>query len=170
MNGPGQLDKIRSFNQLAASVATLRREREGKAEKSREQKKKEEEDKAAKKLEKERETEEKRQEAQAHFEKGFDHVNSLKIKEKIQVLKYVFDRVEAKSTLRMQRANIILHELFHSKASVEESECGIDEQSENAGTIDVLASVPLPVLAVPLADAMPNSSNESTSINDCDVA
>ena len=84
LNGPAQLEKIRDFNQMAASVSVLRRERIDKAEKTRERKKKEDVGKAEKKLEKEREDQEKRQEAEAHVEKGFDHVMSLTLPFKLK--------------------------------------------------------------------------------------
>ena len=60
LNGPSQLEKIKSYNQLALSLAELQREKAARAKERSEEKKKAELEKAAKKVEKERVANEKK--------------------------------------------------------------------------------------------------------------
>ena len=117
LNGPRQLEKIKTYNQLAASMAELQKEKmEQKAVNSAD-KKKAEEEKAAKKLEKDRKDKEEyvRQLpiCSAHIEKGIQHILSLTVPEKISILKHIYNHEEAKSNLKKARADELLSALVN---------------------------------------------------------
>ena len=90
LNGPAQIEKIKTYNQLSASIAQLQRDREANTEASRAQKKKVDLEKAAKKLEKEREAKELHYKllpiCQEHVRKGLLHVLALKLGPKRDIL------------------------------------------------------------------------------------
>ena len=116
LNGPAQLEKIKSYNQLAASMAELQRERQQKDETSKAQKKKADKIKAAKKANKEREAKETHDRllpiCTDHVAKGILHCVSLKLDRKREILKHVFKHAEAISTLRAARATRLLEDLL----------------------------------------------------------
>jgi len=94
LNGPQQLDKIRTYNDLAATMAVLKKEKEQMREETNARKKKLEEQKATRKAEKEREAISKANEmapvCKAHVDQGLDHVLKLKVPEQRDILRYHF--------------------------------------------------------------------------------
>lgn len=129
LNGPAQLEKIKSYNQLAASMAELQRERQQKDETSKSQKKKADEIKAAKKADKERDAKETHDRllpiCTEHVAKGIFFCVSLKLDHKREILKHVFKHVEATSTLRAARANRLLEDLISPTPEDDNAEIGI---------------------------------------------
>ena len=94
LNGPTQLDKIKSYNEVAASIALIRKERDERSEVAKAKKKQDEIDKAIKKAEKERKDAEECEcgapVCRADVEKGIEHVLSLKNKETKDILRVHF--------------------------------------------------------------------------------
>ena len=93
LNGPHQLDKIQTYNELAATMAVLKKEKEQQQEEQCEEMKHEEKVKAAQRAKKEWDAIARAAElgpiCQAHVDKGIDHVLSLKLPEK-DILLYNF--------------------------------------------------------------------------------
>ena len=116
LNGPGQLEKIKSYNQLASSIASLQRERQENNEKAQTKKQLEDEAKKANKLERERKEKEEHERlvpiCQAMVDEGLQYVMSLKLDQKREILKHVFKHPDAKKSLRLPRANRLLDELL----------------------------------------------------------
>lgn len=116
LNGPPQLEKIKTYNQLAAKMAKYQREKDNDSEAARTHKKKADKENAAKKAAKERDLKEEHERIfpifEAHVENGLAHVLSLKVRQKVEILRHVYNHPEAKSTLRMANANAILTELL----------------------------------------------------------
>jgi hypothetical protein len=115
LNGAAQLDKIKTYNQLAASIAIIRKERDEKKEANKERKKQEEIEKAAKKADKAQKDAEELERlgpiCMEHVAKGLDHVLSLKLLERKDILRVhfgitsgVFDGVD-KSLYKMNKAD-----------------------------------------------------------------
>ena len=78
--------------------------------------KKADEDKDARKLEKDQKAKEEHvwllPICQGHIEKGIEHILSLNLDAKREILKHVFNHPEAKSALRVTRANRFLQDLL----------------------------------------------------------
>ena len=91
LNGPHQLEKIQTFNELAATMTTLKKERDQAREEASARKKQEDKDKAARKAEKERDAINKQNElgpiCKAHVDKGLAHVLSLKVPQRREILR-----------------------------------------------------------------------------------
>ncbi|KAL9190571.1 hypothetical protein ACHAXT_000277 [Thalassiosira profunda] len=123
LNGPAQLSKIRTYNDLAASMAEYKRERAQREEKARKQKKADDAEKAAKQMEKKRLAGEERDRllpiCQEQVALGLQHVLSLNVKatnaapdiHMFNILKYVYNHPEAKTGLKKPRAVELLTEL-----------------------------------------------------------
>ena len=96
LNGPEQLSRITTYNQLAASMAEIQKEKMDKKAASSAEKKKAEEEKAAKKLEEEKKEKEERERllpiCSAYVAKGMDHVLSLNMDRKKEILKHIFNQ------------------------------------------------------------------------------
>ena len=158
LNGPAQLEKIKTYNQLAASIAELQRDREERKKAARAKKQEQLEERMKNAAEKERKAKDTRDRllplCREHVAKGLEHVLSLNLKnsstssetdkpDKMQILKHVFGHSEAKTGLKKGRADQILTELIgpaESEPCVEAS----DEALEGDGG-DVMA-FPLPPL------------------------
>ena len=116
LNGPGQLDKIKTYNELAAAMASLQKEKDEAIARNKQNKEKADAEKAAKKMLKESKAKEEHKKmlplCQGWVEQGFNFVMSLTLEKKRAVLKHVFSHAEAKQTLRLARANEILDELM----------------------------------------------------------
>jgi hypothetical protein len=93
-NGPAQLDNIKTYNQLAASMAIVCRERDEKSKAANEKKKRDDEEKVAKRAEKEKKALEEKQRlgpvCKEHVEKGLSHVLNLKVDERKDILRIHF--------------------------------------------------------------------------------
>ncbi|KAL9182733.1 hypothetical protein ACHAXT_004012 [Thalassiosira profunda] len=146
LNGPAQLSKIRTYNDLAASMAEYKRERAQREEKAREQKKADDAEKAAKQLEKKRLAGEERDRllpiCQEQVALGLQHVLSLNVKatnaapdiHMFNILKYVYNHPEAKSGLKKPRAAELLTELLSppsADANADEDQSGSVEQESS---------------------------------------
>ena len=94
LNGPHQLEKIQTFNELAVTMTTLKKEREQAREEASARKKQEEKDKAARRVEKEMEAINKQNElgpiCKEHVDKGLAHVLTLKVPQRREILHYHF--------------------------------------------------------------------------------
>ena len=94
MNGPTQLHKIKSYNEVAASIVLIRKERDERREVAKAKKKQDEIDKAIKKAKKETKDAEEFERlapvCRAHVEEGIEHVLSLKNKERKDILRVHF--------------------------------------------------------------------------------
>ena len=116
LNGPAQLDKIRTYNDLTASLSEYQREKEHLNEKARVHKKKTDEDRDARKLEKDRKAREEHVQplplGQGQIEKGIENLLPLTLDAKRDILKHVFNHPEVKSALRVARANRFLQDLI----------------------------------------------------------
>ena len=116
LNGPVQINKIRTYNDFTASLSEYQREKENLNEKARVHEKKTDEDRDARKLEKDRKAREEHvrllQICQGRIAKGIEHLLSLKLDAKRDILKHVFNHPEAISALRVARANRFLQELL----------------------------------------------------------
>ena len=93
-NSPHQLEKIGTFNELAATMTTLKKERGQAREEASAWKKQEEKDKAARKAEKEIEAINKLNElgpiCKDHVDKGLAHILTLKVPQQREILRYHF--------------------------------------------------------------------------------
>ena len=102
-------EKIKTYNQLAASIAQLQRERDAQKLASRAQKQKNDLEKEKKKLNREREVDELHERflpiCKEHIKKGLQHVLTLKLGPNRDIFKHVYAHEEAKSNLRLPRAN-----------------------------------------------------------------
>ena len=91
-------------------------------EKSRVHKNKTGEDRDAHKLEKDQKVREEHVRllpiCQRHISKGIEHLLFLNLDAKREILKHVFNHLEAKSALRVARANIFLQELLSPPTSL----------------------------------------------------
>jgi len=94
LNGPTQLHKIKSYNEVAASIVLIRKERDERREVAKAKKKQDEIDKAIKKAKKETKDAEEFERlapvCRAHVEEGIEHVLSLKNKERKDILRVHF--------------------------------------------------------------------------------
>lgn len=94
LNGPSQLKDIQTYNQLAASMAVVRRERDKKNDAAKEKKKMDEAEKALKKAEKEQKALEEKQRlgpvCKEHVEKGLSHVLDLRVDARKEILRIHF--------------------------------------------------------------------------------
>ena len=94
LNGPQQLERIKTFTDLSASIAVLQAEKDQADQKSKEDKKVQDAEKAAKKLEKDRKSKEEREKfaprCKEDVEKGIVHVLSLANDKRKQILKIHF--------------------------------------------------------------------------------
>lgn len=90
LNGPEQIESIKTYNQLAASMAIVRRERDERNEAAKEKKKQDEAKKASKKAEKQQKELEDMQRlgpiCEEHVGKGLDHVLGLKVGQRREIL------------------------------------------------------------------------------------
>ena len=95
LNGPVQIDKIRTYNYLTASPSEYQREKEHLNEKAWVHKNKTDEDRYARKLEKDQKAREEHlwllPICQRHISKGIEHLLSLNLDAKRDILKYVFN-------------------------------------------------------------------------------
>ena len=116
LNGPKQLEKITTSNQLSASIATLQRERKKEHEKQRELKNKKKKETEVRAAEKKALDKEKRDQllpiCMEHVKQGLQHVLDQNMDTKKAILKYVFKHWDAKLSLRMARENRPLRELM----------------------------------------------------------
>ena len=145
LNGPQQVEKIKTFNELAATMATLRKERDQAKAESSARRKEEEQRKAARKAEKEREASMKQNElgpvCKAHVDKGLEHVLTLKVPERRDVLRYHFQMASveiegvskpvykltlAETAIALQRLVLPMPQLPAAEAIVESNEMNID--------------------------------------------
>ena len=141
LNGPIQLQRIKTFNDLSASMAVLNKEREEVAEKSREEKKKQEEEKAEQKAEKGRlakdESDKLGPGCKADVDKGIAHVLTLNNNRRKLILKIHFGHVAG--LLKMKVADTerelrkLMEELHDDVAT-----------SETVGVFNDVHDIPLP--------------------------
>ena len=113
LNGPGQLEKIKTYNELAASIAALQREKDEQKAATKANKKQADVDAAVKKSLKIQEAKEEHERilpnCLEHLGKGIEHVLSLRLDPfKRDILKHVFQSKEVNSKLRVARANELL--------------------------------------------------------------
>ena len=94
LNGPDQMNKIQEYNELAATMSVLQREREQKQKEQREKKKLDDEAKALRKSEKEKEAIARAAElgpwCKSEVEKGIVHVLTLRLPQRKDILRYYF--------------------------------------------------------------------------------
>ena len=116
LNGPTQLEKLKTYNQLAASMAEIQKEKDEKNEASRAEKKIAAVEKAAKKLQKEQKAREEHVRlfpiCSQHVALGLDHVLKLTVPQKVAILKHVYNHPGAKKSLKMDRANQYLKDVM----------------------------------------------------------
>jgi hypothetical protein len=97
LNGPHQLDKIQTYNELAATMTVLKQEKEKQQIEQREKKKQDDKEKAERKAEKESAAIAKAAELEpickAHVERGIGHVLTLKVPERRNIIRYHFGLV-----------------------------------------------------------------------------
>ena len=141
LNGPTQLQRIKTFNDLSASVAVLNKERDEVAKKAREEKKKQEEEKAEQKAEKGRLAKDERDKlgpgCKADVDKGIAHVLTLNNNRRKIILKIHFGHVAG--LLKMKVADTerelrkLMEELHDDVAT-----------SETVGVFNDVHDIPLP--------------------------
>ena len=116
LNGPTQLEKLKTYNQLAASMAEIQKEKDEKNEASRAEKKIAAVEKAAKKLQKEQKAREEHVRlfpiCSQHVALGLGHMLSLTVPQKVAILKHVYNHPEAKKSLKMADANQYLKDVM----------------------------------------------------------
>jgi len=121
--GPQQLDRIKTFNDLASSIATLNKEKEAADEKAKEDKKEKDKDKADKKAEKDRKAKEEHVElapgCKDDVEKGIDHVLTLKQDRRKQILKIHFG-VSGLSKMLVKHTEAELRKCMASSTAVQD--------------------------------------------------
>ena len=112
-------------------MSTFSVEREDQNVQSRIQKKREYEEKAAKKLENDQKAKDENERllliCEDHIVKGIVHVLSLNLTAKIGILKLVFARKDAKSSLRLPHANRLLGELLPPSPEDDSDAMAIEE-------------------------------------------
>ena len=125
LNGEAQLENVKTFTQLAASMSSFQAEKEVQKDGARLEKKKDEEEKPLKKLESNRKAKAEHDRllhiCKEHVARGIAHVLQLnlnnlspsEVPSKIGILRHVFERKEENSSLRLQRANRLLEDLLH---------------------------------------------------------
>jgi len=125
----------------------LQRERDAQKLAIKAQKKKTDLEKEIKKLEKEREAAELHERifpiCMEHVEKGLQHVLTLNLGPKRDILKYVYAHVEAKSNLRVKRANELIKLAMLSLPPVV-ADTVENESGGNSGAVDEFELMPLP--------------------------
>jgi hypothetical protein len=94
LNGPHQLERIKTFNDLSASIAVLKAEASENEAKAKAEKEMKDAEKAAAKAKKKKEQDEERDKlapgCRDDVEKGIEHVLSLNMTQRKQILKYHF--------------------------------------------------------------------------------
>ena len=154
LNDPAQLEKIKTYNQLSASIAELQRERDEQKETARVEKKKQDADKKQHVKEKERDAKDVHDRllllCQEHVVKDLHHVLSLNVKnssttlqivkpDKMQILRHVFNHPEAKTGLKKARADELLTHLLSSpegEMNDNALQANLDSNADNSGTTD----------------------------------
>lgn len=166
LNGPQQLDKICTYNDLAASMTTYKNEKAQRDEIARDQKKKSDEEKVARKAEKERQEAEENARllpiCQAQVQLGLEHVLKLIVKQKKNILKLVFDHPDFKPGMLKADCDKLLKEVIPSS---EGEGPAVEEGSPlGVGTADVMALVPLPPAAALAAGSEANVEAQGEEI------
>ena len=150
LSGPQQLERIKTFNDLSASIAVLQREKQAEAEKSRKEKKNKEVEKAANKVEKDRVAKEEHAKlspgCKADVEKGIDWVLLCNNTRRKEILKIHFGYSSGLSKLKMADTERELRK--YMGPTLEQNETGNTSGESN----DVaLISLP-PLLLVPIPE------------------
>jgi len=118
LNGPHQLEKIRTYNELAATMAVLKTEKEQQQKEQREKKKKEDEEKAARRAEKESAAITKAAELEpvckGHVEKGIAHVLSLTLPVQREIIRFHFKL----ATVDINGVSIAVYKLKLAEAGI----------------------------------------------------
>ena len=142
LNGAAQLDNILTFTQLSASMSTFSVEIEEQNFQSSMQKKRDKEEKTAKKLENDQKVKADNERllliCEEHVAKVIVHVLSLNFTANIGILKLVFARKDAKSSLRLPRANRLIEELLPPPPEDDSDALSIEE-SHNVAALEVPA-------------------------------
>ena len=117
-NEPDQLKQLQQYNELTASLSVLNAEKQEQAELAHKKKMKEGKDRGARKAEKARKAKEEEEQSLPTVKElvshGLSHCLSQVLPTKIKILKYHFKHSEAKSSLKLPRANSLLTECFAS--------------------------------------------------------
>ena len=115
-NGPYQLKQLQQCNGPTASLSVLNAEKQEQAELARKKKKKEGKDREARKAEKARKAKEEEEQSLPIVKElvshGLSHCLSQVLPTKIKILKYQFNHSEAKSSLKLARADKLLTDCF----------------------------------------------------------
>ena len=143
LNGPQQLERIKTFNDLASSIATLHKEKEAADEKAKEDKKEKDKDKADKKADKDRKAKEEHVElapgCKDDVEKGIDHVLTLKQDRRKQILKIHFG-VSGLSKMLVKHTEAELRKCMASSTAVQDE--GNNNENATTGTVgEIIASI-----------------------------
>ena len=168
LNGPQQLERIKNFNDLAASISALQREKDEIDQKAREENKKkkaEQEERRAERDQKEKEEFDRlAPECKVAVERGLDHVLSLTVPVKKQILKIHFgqtgvaklNKKDADAELRKVMGAMPVDENRNDDSNVEvEGDANADNES-----------LPLPLPDLPAATDEASIANEE-SVNNC---
>jgi len=146
LNGPAELSKIKTYNELTASMAELQKERDDQAELSRAKKKKTDEEKAAKKQEKERKEKEEHVRllpiCMANVEKGIDHIKTLNVTNKRAILLHVYNR-KTPSNINKSDVDDLINTVVTippplpvDNTTAEDNEVVLNEQREGAEQVE----------------------------------
>lgn len=132
LNGPQQLERIKTFNDLSASIATLQREKQAADEEAKKKKKEGQADKTAeKKAEQERIAKEEHgklaPDCEADVAKGIDHVLTLTNPRRKLILKIHFDHTSGLSKMLLKDTESELRKYMEAPkdGNVNLSESGI---------------------------------------------
>ena len=115
-NGPDQLKQLQQYKELTSSLSALAAEKQELVELARKKKMKEGKDKEARKAEKARKAKEEKEQSlpivKELVSRGLLHCLSQVVPMKIKILKYQFNHPEAKSSLKLNRADKLLTDCF----------------------------------------------------------
>ena len=141
LNGPQQLERIKTFNDLASSIATLHKEKDAADEKAKEEKKKQDTEKSKKKADKEEKARVEHVElapgCKADVEKGLAHVLTLKNDRRKQILKIHFGHSSGLSKILVKDTEAELRKYMGSAIVQSETVVRTDavgEDNEAIGT------------------------------------
>ena len=152
LNGPTQLERIKTFNDLAASIATLQKEKDEIERKAKESKKLKAAEKAQNKLEKELKAKKDYEEfgpgCKDDVEKGIDHVLSLNNVRRKLILKIHFGYAGGISSKPLKETEKLLREYMGANGNVDSNDTGeahVNNESEIVAQIETdVANVPSP--------------------------
>lgn len=161
LNGPREVGKMQTFNQLTASISELQQEKNQQKKAADAKKKKAEEENAVKAAEKNRKKEEERERlvpiCADHVAKGLDHCLFLTVPEKRDVLKYHFEHPQYNNKIKKAIADQLLRESFAAMADTAAAESSTTLTADTDGGDDP-ADIPLPSLAAASDDDEPDLS------------